>query len=65
MIGFHIQYDLLMTVLRTSKGHLPCPISVTVDEHQPEEQGKKDKNRKKHFLLHHKWLEVTHNLFQG
>lgn len=39
MIGFHIHNDLLITVLRTSKGHLPRLISVTVSEHQsPQEQ---------------------------
>lgn len=44
MIGFHIQYDFLTTVLRTSKGHLPHPISITVKEHQSLQQQKKEKD---------------------
>ena len=47
MIGFHIQYDLLITVLRTSKGHLPHPISITVNERQPQQQEKERKKKKK------------------
>lgn len=43
MIGFHIQYDFLITALRTSKGHLPHPISVTVNEHRPLQQKRKEK----------------------
>lgn len=43
MIGFHIQYDLLIAELRTSKGHLSHPISITVIEHQSLQQKKKKK----------------------
>lgn len=55
MIGFHIQYDLLISVLRTSKGHLPHPISITVNEHQAFQRGKNTRN----VSLHQTWLEVA------
>jgi len=43
MIGFPVQYDFLITVLRTSKEHLSQPISITVNEHQPEQQKKDER----------------------
>lgn len=60
MIGFHIQYDLLITVLRTSKGHLPHPISITVKEHQSQQQKKERKKGRKKISLHPWLLEVAH-----
>lgn len=40
MIGFHIQYDFLTTVLRTSKGHLPYSITFTISPHGNKEKKK-------------------------
>lgn len=57
MVDFHIQCDLLITALRTSKGHLSHPISITVSEHESLQEKKKEKN----IPLHHRWLEVAHD----
>lgn len=64
MIGFHIQYDLLITVPRTSKGDLPHPINITVNEHQSEQGKTREKRKKKHVPVLHRWLEVSHILRQ-
>ena len=52
MIGFHMQYDLLITVLRTSKGHLSHPISISVNKHHPT-------TKEDYISLHHRRPEMA------
>lgn len=63
MVDFHIQCDLLITALRTSKGHLSHPISITVSEHGSLQEKKKEK------IFHcitdgSRWLTTGGKMFQ-
>lgn len=63
MVDFHIQCDLLITALRTSKGHLSHPISITVSEHESLQEKKKEK------IFHcitdgSRWLTTGGKMFQ-